>query len=114
MTMPRLSLAFNLSHNITHYPVPRTFSDMEIIRPSSQVSHVERHVESFSQMIQIYRSEAEKVIAAEPTNGCHIALSLTLNHSNLTRPTACCSAERESRKQVRRPERGRERLEKII
>jgi len=22
-------------------------------------------------MIQIYRSEAEKVIAAEPTNGCH-------------------------------------------
>ena len=34
-----------IEHTITHYPVPRTFSDMEIIRPSSQVSHVERHVE---------------------------------------------------------------------
>lgn len=32
-------------HTITHDPVSRTFGDMEVVRPSSQVGHVEGHVE---------------------------------------------------------------------
>ena len=47
-------------HTITHYPVARTFSNMEIIRPSSQVRHVEWHVELHLQILSPQDKERKK------------------------------------------------------
>lgn len=44
---------------------------MKIVGPSSQISHVERHVEGFSKVVEIDGDEAEEVVAAEPSDGRH-------------------------------------------